>query len=353
MVTVATGLRKRGHEIVFFVYYPQIDHFRSTVEDAGIEIVECRKSGRLDFGPPRALRRLVAERRFDVSLSFLTTPNIYNVLACRGLPTAAVVSERSAFPQANLSLQVKSSLSLYRLADHIVVNSRHHRERIVSEFKWIEPKSSTIANGIDLDRFHPGDTASAGRSEGPPSLLAVGSIHVGKNYKGLIEALAQYRTAFGEPPRVSWVGRDPSTQRDRVAFDRAQERIEELSLGPYWRWLGVRRDVPDLLRLADAFIHPSLFEGLPNAVCEALASGCPVLASNTGDHGWLLGDNRRGFLFDPKDPNDIAAAVRRFILLTSAQRHEMSRDARRFAERHLSVDGLVDAYVRLFESLKS
>jgi glycosyltransferase involved in cell wall biosynthesis len=212
-------------------------------------------------------------------------------------------------------------------------------------------KSSAITNGVDLDRFKPdGNEVDKSRGEGD-AILAVGSVHAGKNFKGLVEGMHEYKLIYDDPPTVRWAGREPDTDRDKAVLKEANDALLHYGLEDRWEWLGVRADVPDLLARHDAFIHPSLFEGLPNAVCEALAAGRPVLASNVCDHPWLVADGQRGFLFDPLDPKGIAHAIRRFVLLTSDQRREMGKRARSFAEQALAVEVFVDNYEQLFVSI--
>ena len=56
------------------------------------------------------------------------------------------------------------------------------------------------------------------------------------------------------------------------------------SLQSSWHWLGERSDIPKLLATTDALIHVSLYEGLPNAICEAFIASTPVIASAVCDH---------------------------------------------------------------------
>ena len=357
MVTLARGLKEREHTVELFLYYPEIDVSKERLREAGIAVHESPKATRFDLGPPKALRELIRSASFDVSISFLTTPNIYNVLAGLSQDTKTVVSERSAVPDSGLSATMRMRYNAYRLADHIVINSRHQHERLCSEFPWMTDMSTAIPNGVDLERFSPLPAGESGidgdaRADSAPLFLAVGSVHRGKNFLGLIEALKLYRERYDEIPTVDWAGREPSEQSDRDAYEDAQNRIERYGLSANWNWLGARQDVPELLRLHDAVIHPSHFEGLPNAVCEALAAGKPVLASNVCDHPWLVADGERGFLFDPNEPESIAKAMRDFALLSSDRRSSMASNSRSFAEQALSVDVLVSAYERLIGSLQ-
>jgi glycosyltransferase involved in cell wall biosynthesis len=90
---------------------------------------------------------------------------------------------------------------------------------------------------------------------------------------------------------------------------------------------------------------------LPNAVCEALATGIPVLASNVCDHPLLVADGERGFLFDPESAHSIAAAIAKFAALSEEQRRMFSLNARAYAVANLSVHKMVSAYERLLERL--
>ena len=98
LVTLGVSLKARGHVVEFFIYYPHINHFRKVLENAGIPVHAKAKRSAYDTGPPRRLRKIIRTGKHDVALSFLTTPNIYNVLTTLGTTTKAVVSERSTFP---------------------------------------------------------------------------------------------------------------------------------------------------------------------------------------------------------------------------------------------------------------
>jgi glycosyltransferase involved in cell wall biosynthesis len=285
-----------------------------------------------------------------VSLSYLTTPSVYNVIATLGTQTPAVVSERSALAPGRIPTELRLRYACYRLAERILVNSEHQHERLAGAFPWMREKLVTIRNGVNLDHYRP---PPVGRRRIPNrlDLLAVGSVHAGKNFLGLIEALRIHRERFGWVPSVRWVGRSGKKEGDVRAFEQAQHLIDRHNLREHWEWLGVRRDVSDLMQQSDALVHPSYFEGLPNVICEALASGLPVLAGAVCDHPWLVGDGERGLLFDPADPYDMAIVMQDFAELDQEGVNAMRRQARAFAAAELSVDVLLDRYEQLFREI--
>ena len=71
------------------------------------------------------------------------------------------------------------------------------------------------------------------------------------------------------------------------------------------------KNINDLYQSVDALIHPSIYEGLPNVICEAMILGCCVIASNVCDHPVILNDER-GLLFDPRSPKSISKSIEEF-----------------------------------------
>ena len=109
--------------------------------------------------------------------------------------------------------------------------------------------------------------------------------------------------------------------------------------------------MPKLLKEHHALIHPTLHEGLPNVICEALATGRPVLASDVCDNGLLVSDGERGFLFDPKNPASIGTSIERLIALDGHGWMRMAESARTYAKAVLSAERFVSAYEDLFLTL--
>lgn len=351
MVALADGLVRRGHQVEFYVYYPEIDHFAPEVEAIGATVHAHQKSGRFSIAPLLALVRLLRRNRYDAVLAFLRTPVVYAELAKVVVPgTPLVVSERSMYESIPPALRVKQEL--HRLADHITVNSHHQRERMTRAFPWMARKISTIYNGVDLGHFRPDvDSYRAlAAASGPLRLLAVGSTTRNKNALGLARALAIAKGRGLPVPTVHWAGSPPPGEAAAAAKAEVDAFIAAEDLGDAWVWLGRRADVHELMRQYDALVHPALMEGLPNAICEALASGLPVLAGRVGDNEALVGQDR-GIVFDPTDPADIFGALDRFAALSAEERVQMAERGRAFAAAQLSLDSYADRYESLFEDL--
>jgi glycosyltransferase involved in cell wall biosynthesis len=347
MVELACALVRRGHQVEMFVYYPRHDFFRERLRLEPIRVHECSKEVRGSLGVVWGLAGVMRRGRFDVVASFLNTANVYAELARLAAPaTRLIVSERSSFHDDKFSGGGRSRRLLHGLADRVVANSLT-QTRWLQRRLWLRNKVCCIYNGVDLARFAPGDRSPAA---GPAlRLLGVGRIGPEKNLHNLILALARFRDTFGYLPEVAWAGERDSSPRGRVYCDELDRLLAgQPEVQRRWQWLGLQNDVATLLRQYDALIHPSLYEGMPNAICEALASGRPVLASSVCDHPLLVVDGARGLLFDPHDPASIAGALARFAQLDVDARLTMQRSARDYAQAELAIERMVDRYEALF-----
>jgi glycosyltransferase involved in cell wall biosynthesis len=96
----------------------------------------------------------------------------------------------------------------------------------------------------------------------------------------------------------------------------------------------------------------SEYEGLPNAVCEGMACGKPILMSDVCDARCLVEDGKNGFLCDPHSPESIAKALKNIIRLTNAQLQEMGQESRRKAEILFDMSHILTAYEDVFDKCR-
>jgi glycosyltransferase involved in cell wall biosynthesis len=350
IVELACGLAQRGHTVESFSYFPQHDYFLRRVLDQGIAVHGYRKGRGFSLGVVGAIMSLLRSRDFDLAISFLNNPNIYAELASlASRQTRLVVSERCSYHDDHSTLAANGRRGLHVLADHVVTNSETHAAWLRRK-RWLRAKVSCIYNGLDLEALTPARDAPAGGAN--LRLLAVGRVCAQKNPLNLIAALQRFYSKHGYAPQLSWAGIQEMSGSDQRYVAQVNELLQSHpEIAARWHWLGEQRDMPSLLRRHDALIHPSLYEGLPNAACEALAAGLPVLISDVCDHSRLVAEGVRGFLFNPNDPLSIAASIEKVAALDADGWLALSRNARSYAEAHLGVAKMLDSYERLFVSL--
>jgi glycosyltransferase involved in cell wall biosynthesis len=170
-------------------------------------------------------------------------------------------------------------------------------------------------------------SASDGRLR--PVVLAVGRLAPQKGFGTLLEALAQLDAVFPAPPVLVIAGDGPL----RADLERRAE-----ALGVTVRFLGNRNDVPALLAVADVFAMPSVWEGQPLILQEALRAGRPIVASRVGGVPDLTGEEA-ALLVPPGDAAQLADAVHSVL----SDRTLADRLSKAAGHRALSLPGEEDA----------
>ncbi len=342
LVTLAIGLKNRGH-LVRFVTYRAEHHFLPLLEEAGIvpELVPpCSY-------PHRALslRRLIRRGSQDVVLSFLDSPNLYAALAA--LPHRSwglVVSDRSADPELSKGLK-RYVRQTYRFADAVVCNSHTNRLMLQQAFPFLHDKVHTIFNAVDLNLFRPGRrSAVLGRAapSEPLRVVVAASHQENKNLVNVARALLHLKDqGHGSAVVVDWYG---ESRADPRPLERAQEFIRDNGLDEVLRLHPETADIARCYEEADVVALFSFFEGLPNTICEGMAQGKPILLSNVCDASALVKDGSNGLLCDPSSPEDIAKRLWRLATMTSEERTAMGVESRARAESLFNEAAVLDHY---------
>ena len=134
---------------------------------------------------------------------------------------------------------------------------------------------------------------------------------------------------------------------DRAALE---ETVRALRLGPFVRFLGTLPDPWPLLAAADIFVLPSLWEGMPNALLEAMAAGLPAVATAVGAVPEMVVDGREALVVPPGDAGALARALAE-LAESPARRREMGALARRRVEGSYRIEETVARTERLYDEL--
>lgn len=113
--------------------------------------------------------------------------------------------------------------------------------------------------------------------------------------------------------------------------------------------IGFNRHVPLFLRAADIFVFPSLSEGLPNVVIEAMMTGLPVIASRISGNTDLIKHNYNGLLFTPGNSRDLTTMMLT-LLKNQRLREQFGEINRKIAKRQFNVEEVAETYLKLFNS---
>ncbi len=247
------------------------------------------------------LRRHLQQHRPDVLVSFITEANIIAILAAKSLRIPVVVSERT-HPEFHQIGRLRGWFRsrTYRWADRLVVQTENVA---IWAKKHLKIEAAVIANPVRLNDFGKSVGGEIGKDNRARKLLiAIGRLSPEKGYDLLLDSFGRLAalypawdlTVFGEGP-------------GREALER---QIQALGLTSRIFLPGTTQDVAGTLTAADLYVHPSRYEGYPNALVEALATGlCCVATDCPGASRELLRGGEFGLLVKVDCVDDLAAKL--------------------------------------------
>jgi glycosyltransferase involved in cell wall biosynthesis len=249
----------------------------------------------------RAMGRYLKEHGIELVHTFDTPLNVFGVPVACAYRTPVVLSSQRAHRE--LSGRFRSLLRITdRMADGIVVNCESVKRQLINEERVPAGRIRVCHNGIDTAAFHP-----VGRPA-PDKILTVGVVCALRPEKGLPTLVEAFAIASKVHPciRLQVVGSGPM-------LGDLQALASRLDIAGLCAFEPTTSRVADWLRKIDIFVLPSLSEALSNALMEAMASGCAVIASDAGGNPELVKHGQTGLLFRREDTQDLAEQLMRMI----------------------------------------
>jgi sugar transferase (PEP-CTERM/EpsH1 system associated) len=223
------------------------------------------------------------------------------------------------------------------------------KRRYVAEAGVPAERIRVVPSGVDLERYRPRTDraelrARWGAGEGDFLVACMGTLYWVKDHASLVQAAGALKDG-GRPVRVVVVGDGPL--RGEI-----QAEIDRRGLGPTFVLAGRVPDPAEVLGAADAFVLPSLIEGVSVALLEAMACGLPCVATRVGGTPEVIGDGVQGRLVPPRDPAALATAIGGLAADRAAAR-AMGEAARRRAEEWFGLERMVSTFEAVYEEALS
>jgi glycosyltransferase involved in cell wall biosynthesis len=340
VVQLATALSGLGHEAI--VATMREGWMTERARTAGLPVWIVPQRPGLDLAWIARFGRRLRRERIDVLHTHEFAMNIFG-------GTAAVLARVPALSTIHgkswIADRRRRTLA-YRVLRHagvpIVAVSEDLAGFLAERLGVPRDRLLLVHNGISVPDERAPDARSAARAElgipaAGPLLVAVGNLYPVKDHATLLRAVSRMPNA-----RVAIAGRgDEEENLRRLAV--------ELDITERVHLLGLRDDVDRLLAAADLFVQPSLSEGLPLAILEAMGAGCPVVATRVGGMAEAVRDGETGLLVPPAEPVEMAAALT--ALLAQPERlATMGKAARARAEAEFSVGVMAERYAAIYAS---
>lgn len=269
----------------------------------------------------QSLRTVIIKSKPNVVISFMNQTNEIVLLATRWLNVPVVVSERND-PASQTTGKIWEQLRqwTYPLADRIVVQTKRAGDYFSSK---LQKRICVIPNPVLLppDEQEISDKLSSGKR----SLIAMGRLVPQKGFDMLLEAMAKLKDRYPEWTLTILGEGELRSQLESLR--------NELGLGDRVHLLGRVKNPHVFLKQADIFIMSSRFEGFPNALCEAMACGLPVISTDCPNGPReIIRDGVDGILVPNEDVSALAAAMER-LMYDEKERQSLADRATEVTER--------------------
>lgn len=352
VAALASALQAAGSHNVVFVPANGEGWIARELEGSGVAIEYFSIDRPLSATCARGLVRAFRQHRIDVAHSHEFSMAVYGAWAAwrSGVPHVITMHGGRYYNdrfQRRLAMRAAIAMS-----DQVVAVSEPLAEAISNDLGVRRSNVMVLPNGVRYSE--PGAITLRRELDLAPAdrlMVSVGNLYPVKGHGHAIDALAQLK------PRHPRLHLAISGRGDLEASLR--ERARERGVADRVHLLGLRADVPAVLAAADLFVLPSLSEGLPLALLEAMFAGCPIVATDVGQVRVALANGIAGVLVEPGDSAALAAGIDRMLAdptearrlggvaaLRAAGEYDLARMVQRYVAVYEKALGVQDRLVR-------
>lgn len=319
-------------------------------EKLGLKVVVFPKKIAFDFSLILKVARLVREECIEIVQTTLLYADLIGAIAAKIAGVPIVISWETVSHGTHDSLRTKWRHKIgYRFAmkfvDKIVAVSDETRMSIIVNRAIPPEKVVTIHYGVDLSKFKDtngfDERKKLGFENGTPIIGIVGRLEEVKGHLYFIKAASEIVKRFANMQCI-FIG-DGSLRKS------LEEEVEKLELRSNFRFLGFRRDIQNLLNVIDVFVLPSLSEGLPNVILEAMACRKPVVATAVGGIPEAVVHGVTGLLVSAKNSIAIKDAIVKLLENRKAL-IEMGQKGRQRVEQEFSLEKEISEFQNLYDT---
>jgi len=363
---IARQLKERGIE-----YYQAVPNGNGEAPDyvgrAGVTVYRC------ELGTPHFIRSF---KTLFLNIIYLINfiPSIYSlvriiklkdidIVHLHGLlnfqgALAALFTGRLVVWHFHETLYPKFLLAVLRPFTRFVTDSFVHISESTRNYYKTDSgsKEVIIYEPVDIEKFNPALIEKKEKNYLRKELNircddivlgSVGNITWVKGYENLIVSMGTLKKR-NKRLKLLIVGKILSTQAGY--YKRLKELVSSLGLERDIYFLGMREDIPPLLSIMDIFVTPSVTEGTPISIMEAMSMKLPVVASRVGGIPELVFEGETGLLVNSDNPDEITDAVLN-LLEDSKTRKKMGVRAREVVKKKFSVEDCVKGHEKLYKKL--
>ncbi len=344
VASVAAGLQAAGSENIIVVPAAGEGWLARELSGTGVLVEPFRLERPFSPTFARWLTDTLRRHRVALAHSHEFTMAVYGAWAARRAGVPHLFTMHGGRYYAG-RLQRRIALRLAALASDSVVTVSKSLAHHLAQDLWIRPsRIATIPNGVRAPQpvVHSSlrDELRLGSTD--QLVVAVGNLYPVKGHGYLLEALALLAPRYPSL-HVAIAGRGDLEERLR-------DRARALQVSDRFHLLGLRSDIGNVLAGANVFVLPSLSEGVPLALLEAMLAGRPVVASAVGEVPTVLDGGRAGVMVPARDPAALAQALDT-LLADPAEARRLGAAAQARATESYTFDVMMDRYLQLYTKM--
>ncbi|MFA5145950.1 MAG: glycosyltransferase [Candidatus Omnitrophota bacterium] len=318
---------------------------------SGIGVIEVSKKERFDILLPFRLSKILREENISIVHTHNPTNWLYGGIAARlaGLPLIHTEHTTTDYDSYHVKRWEFIEWALAKFTRRITAVAGSVKTHMIKRSGINSKKIEVVYNAIETERFDTG--ANKEKMRGELSIrqdeFVIGNIarfYENKDHQTLLRA---FKLVLEKIPNVYLllIGDGPLKYK-------IESFAGELKIPARIKFLGNRRDIPQLLKMMDLFVLSSKREGLPIVLLEAMASGLPIVATDVDGNGELVLHEETGFVVPPADPKELSAAILNLLTDRSKAKRMAARGKER-VKNHFTFNSMVEKYEKIYEEVCS
>ena len=332
---LASELKLRGYDLRIIQFYEGENFYQNQLEKSQLN-VETLVKGRNPLRRAFLIKNLVIGWKPQAVICYKPGTSMAGCLARSLVKFNLIVSERNTTQKLTKAERLK--FLLYNWATHIVPNSYSQLEFIKTNFRSLYPKCMVITNMIDTNLFCP---AKHKTNRDVTHVITSARVTPQKNVLTYLEAIAITKKQVVKV-HFDWFGR---IDDNGEYWHNIQNKITRLKIQDYITFHGPTNKIIEAYQNNDIFLLPSLYEGFPNVLCEAMSCGLLAIASNVSDNPVILEDKE--WLVNPYNPVEMAEKIEKMINFSQEERRLIGERNRQRIIKICSPENFINKYIEL------
>ncbi len=319
--------------------------FVPEVENMGIKVFYLpQKQKGTDYFSFLKVAKILKEEKIDIIHTHNTQPFIDGTIGAllSGVNTIVHTDHARDFPDKRKYMFAEWLMSKFTYK--VVGVSEHTSDNLIKYEKISAKKIVTIMNGIDGSKYNISidkdkkRKALVIREKGP--IIGIGvRLSEQKGITYLLQAMPEIIKIF---PDITLIIAGEGPNEDELKRESVQLEIDK-----HVSFAGPRLDIPELLKLFDIYVLPSVWEGLPMVLLEAMAAGCPIVATNVGGNSTVIKHGENGSLVRPGDPAILSSEIIK-LLSNEKLRNQYIKSSYAIFKEKFSASTMTRKYEELY-----